>query len=306
MNQLKRFYNQNRKKIWGFIIIITFLFALLQLANYFAKLQSEKTIQQGIENERPIDSSVNSVNETNTSQNNNNQTSKKETETDTIKKFASYCNKKDLENAYNMITNECKEQMFNNIETFERIYYNSAFENKTKDVVIENWSNHTYLVYFRESALATGKSTTENQKGDYITVVTDDEDNYKLNINSYIGYEDINKTKEDNNIKMEVVCKNMYRDYEEYKIKVTNNTNTDILLDSLDNVDTLYIEDSKGMNYSSYTHELSRQLLTITKGHTRELNIKFYNSYSSSKKIKTLVFSDLWKNNEQMKLKIEL
>lgn len=306
MNQLKSYYNQNRKKIWGFIIIIAFLFTLLQLVNYFAKVQNEKTIQQAIYNESTLDNSVNSVNGTNTSQNYNNQTSKKETETDTIKKFASYCNKKDLENAYNMITNECKDQMFNNLETFERLYYNSAFENKTKEVVIENWSNHTYLVYFKESALAIGRSTTENQKGDYITVVTDDEDNYKLNINSYIGYKQLNKSKEDNNIKIEVICKNMYMNYEEYTIKVTNNANKEIILDTLQNVDTLYIEDSKGMNYSSYTHELSKELLTISKGHTRELNIKFYNSYSSDKKIKSLVFSDFWKNNEQTKFKIDL
>ena len=36
MDNIKRYYNQNRKKIWGIIIIIAFAFVLLQLANGMA------------------------------------------------------------------------------------------------------------------------------------------------------------------------------------------------------------------------------------------------------------------------------
>lgn len=307
MNQLKRYYNQNRKKIWGIIIIIAFAFAILQLANFFAKRQNEQAIQKAVTQQRVADNTVNTIDGTNTSQSSSNtQASKSSTETDTIKQFVSYCNKKDLENAYNMLTNECKEQMFSDIETFERIYYNSAFENKAKDAVINNWSNHTYLVYLRESALSTGKVSDENQNGDYITVVKDDESNYKLNINSYIGYKGINKTKDENNIKMEVLNKNTYMNYEEYTIKVTNNNNNIIILDSLYNAETIYIEDSNGTKFPSYNHELSKDLLTISGGHTRELRIKFYSSYSSSKKIKKLVFSDMRIETEKIKYNVEL
>ena len=46
MNNLKRYYNQNRKKIWGIIIIIAFVFALLQVANGIARSNNNKRIEQ--------------------------------------------------------------------------------------------------------------------------------------------------------------------------------------------------------------------------------------------------------------------
>lgn len=307
MNKLTRYYNQNRKKIWAIIIIIAFAFAMLRLANYFAKINNQKAIQ----NVTPSQVSVNN-NLTNTTAVGNSVQSSSSgkfktqiAETDIIKEFTSYCNKKELENAYNMLTNECKNQMFSGLQSFEDIYYNSAFENKTKEVIIENWSNHTYLVYFRESALATGKATDTNQKGDYITVVKDDEDNYKLNVNSYIGYKEINKTKEENGIKMEVVCKNIYMNYEEYKIIVTNQSEEEIILDRLNDGKNVYLEDDNRLQYPFYSHEFSENLFTISQRHTREYNIKFYNSYNSSRKINSLIFSNVWKGKDITKYKID-
>lgn len=306
MGKLRRYYNQNRKKIWQIIIIIGFAFLMLRLANFIAKKQNEQNIQNVTVRQQA--NAKNNIVQGNTSQGNssNTQVNKKTTETEVVKQFISYCNKKDLENAYNMITDECKEQMFNDIETFERIYYNSAFEGKSKDVVVDNWTNHTYLVYFKESALSTGKAKDENQRGDYITVVKDKDGNYKLNINNYIGYKEINKTKENQNIKMEVICSNAYMNYEEYKIKVTNQSDEEIILDRLTGTESIYLEDSKGMKYPFYGNELSIDQLTIPNGHTKIINIKFYNSYSSSKEIKTIVFSNLIKNNNQINYKIEL
>ena len=309
MNQIKRYYNQNRKKIWGIIIIIAFLFAILQLANYMAKKSNEQTIQNTITKQQESNSkNTNTINQNNTQTNNNNETETSYTmsKEDTIKQFLSYCNKKDIEKAYNMLTNECKNELFQDQEKFENLYYNSAFENKVKDTQITHWSSNIYIVYFRDSALATGKETTETQKGDYITVVKDDEEEYKLNINSYIGYKKIDKTKESEGIKTEVKNRNTYMKYDEYTIKVTNNSREDIILDNLENVDSIYIEDSNGTKYPSISNELSKDILTISKGHTKEIKIKFYSSYVSDKTIKKIVFSNLIKDNNKLKYTIEV
>ena len=309
MNRLRRFYNQNRKTVWGIIIIIAFAFALLQLANFFVKRQSEEKLQQAkIQQEQQVRSQTSNTEQTNTIQSNNasSQTTNTTSRTDIIKQFITYCNKKDIEKAYDMISNECKEQMYKNIEDFKRLYYDNTFENQTKDTSIDNWADNTYLVYFKESALATGKVKDENQKGDYITVVKDDENNYKLNINSYIGYKEINKTEEKENMKINVICKNVYMDYEEYTIKATNNSQEEVKLDTLENSESIYIEDSKDMKYPSHNHELSEELLRIPQGHTKELKIKFYSTYSTSRKIKSIVFSELQKNNQTIKFEIAL
>lgn len=47
---------------------------------------------------------------------------------------------------------------------------------------------------------------------DYITIVNENGQT-KLNINSYIGKQQINKTQESNNVKIKVVETNVYFDY---------------------------------------------------------------------------------------------
>ena len=146
--------------------------------------------------------------------------------------------------------------------------------------------------------LATGKSNDGYSKQDYITVKEEDGED-KLNINNYIGHTDINKTTEKDEISMQVISKEAYMDYEEYKINVTNNKDQAIVLDGRSNVDSLYLEDSRGQKYSAYTHELTTPMLNLDAGSSRELTIKFYNRYGSNKTIEYIVFSDLLVSNYQ-------
>jgi hypothetical protein len=146
--------------------------------------------------------------------------------------------------------------------------------------------------------LSSGKSNNGYSKQDYITIEKVDNE-YKLNINNYIGYTQINKITNQNNISVEIVSKNTYMDYEEYIIKVTNNKENTILLDSRRNTKTLYLEDSKESQYSSYSHELTEPMLTVSAGQTKEVKIKFYSSYISTKNIKYIIFSDLLLYNSQ-------
>lgn len=310
MGSLKRYYNQNRKKIWGFVIIIASVLMLIQIANGIARSNSERQIAQAEKQMQNNSSNINNQSQTSTSGKNtqNSQNTQTNSKVSTINKFIDYCNKKDLESAYNMLTDDCKNKMFGNIETFEEIYYNNTFENKSKEAEIEKWSNNTYIVTYTENALATGKiaTTKEEQKVDYITVAKDEDENYKLNINSYIGYKEINANKETDGIKIEVLNKNTYMNYETYTINVTNNSGEDIELDSLYDAETIYLEDINSVKYPAYSGELSGGILKISSGHKRQLKIKFFSSYVSTKQVKQLVFSDIWKNRRRLEMAIDL
>ena len=59
MHNLRRFYYQNKEKIWKIILFIVFCFALLQFANYLAKINNEKKRNQ--------EALLNEQNKTNTS-----------------------------------------------------------------------------------------------------------------------------------------------------------------------------------------------------------------------------------------------
>ena len=154
-----------------------------------------------------------------------------------------------------------------------------------------------YKVNVNEDFLSTGRYSKEETIQDYITVVEVD-NQYKLNINGYIGREEIGKSKENNNIIIEVEKTDIYMDYQFYKIKVTNNSENTILLDDGVNINAMYIEDENGNQYSAYNHELNEGQLIVSPRETKELEIRYYNKYASEKKINKVVFSRMILNNE--------
>lgn len=302
---IRRYYNQNRKKIWGIIIIIAFAFLMFYLLNYIVNnTKEEENIQ-----------TINEINyETNSSKITTNQSvvtgenvssNKLKTQAGVIDQFISYCNERNLQEAYDLLTDECKEQIYNSLEIFEQAYYNDVFGGETKTATVENWVDNTYRVRIVDNLLATGKSNDGYAKQDYITVKKTGED-YKLNINNYIRYTEIGKTTQKDDISVEIISKNTFMDYEEYKIKVTNNTDKDIKIDGRSDVRSLYIEDSRGKKYSSYNHELTDPMLLVQSEHTNELSIKFYSSYTSTKKIEYMVFSDVVVYDGQLTEKKEI
>lgn len=304
---LIRYYNQNRKKIWGILIIIFFAFILLQLFSYIHKETNKKKLN-----------TTNSINiETNVNTNNTKLISKEsaitgETMTNEeikntmfiIDQFISFCNNKELEQAYNLLTDECKNKIYHTLESFEQGYYNDVFGGEVKKCSVENWVNNIYKVKITEDILSTGRSNNGYSKQDYITVKKE-ENGYKLNINNYIGNTEINQITKQDNISMEVLNKDTYMEYEEYTIKVTNETENTILLDGKSDVKSLYLQDSNGKQYSSYSHQLTEPMLTISSGETKEVTIRFYSAYQSTKEIQYIVFSDLLLYNGQLGERIE-
>ena len=309
MHNLKRFYDQNRKGIWMAVIIIASIFILLQLLNYFARKNNEKELNNSNNTEEIVPNNSTSTNvnlkssksaitgESISEQNLN-------TAKETIENFIDLCNTRNLEEAYDMLTEECKNQMYTSVDVFEQAYYKNVFNGEEKSCNIENWTGDIYKVNIVGDMLATGKSNNGYTKQDYITVKKED-NNYKLNINNYIGYKKIDKTTEKDGIEINIISKNTYMDNEQYTIKVTNNSKNNISLDGLSNVKSLYLQDSKGAKYSAYVQELTEPTLKVQAGQTKEVTIKFYSNYVSNKNIEYIIFSDMIIYSGQGSEKIE-
>lgn len=297
MYKLKRFYDQNRKGIWMAIIIIASLFILLQVVNYFEKINNEKELNNNTNGDvnaisNNINTNVNLKSSTSAITGENVSKENLDSATKTIEKFINFCNEKKIEEAYNMLTEDCKREMYTSVNMFEQAYYNDVFNGEEKSCNIENWTGNIYKVNIVEDMLSTGKSNNGYTKQDYMTVKKED-NGYKLNINNYIGYSKIDKTTKSDNIEINVISKNTYMDNEQYAIKVTNSSKNEISLDGLSNVKSLYLQDRKGAKYSAYTHELTRETLKVEPGQAKELTIKFYSNYVSDKNINYIVFSDM-------------
>lgn len=292
MYKLIRFYNQNRTKIIKTILIIVLIILVIQLLNYLTKLKIEKEKTQ---NSALLNNSI--VNNTSTSlitdksavSGESVSSNKLKKDTDIIDDFIKFCNDGDINSAYLLLTEECKEVMFPSIDDFYNIYYSKVFDTY-KTHTIRNWSGSTYQVKFSGDILSTGDLNNSVTNQDYITVVTKDGER-KLNINGYIERIEVDKEVEVKKINIKVEKMDIYMNFVDCAFYVKNNSYRTILLDNFIDVDSMYIKDDSGVQYSAYTHELSKETLKLGVSQEKKINMKYYSKYSSTKDIDKIVFS---------------
>lgn len=187
------------------------------------------------------------------------------------------------------------------MQLFKQKYVDKIFTTK-KMVSIKNWLDftNTYKVKILDDMISTGKiSSSEDVIEDYYTIVQQDKE-YKLNINAYIGKATINKVGQTNDgITITVITKNVYKEYEEYSIKIENTTSQIISLDSQESGDSMYLLGSNEAKYKAYSYELDQTNLCIQPNETKTITIRFYKIYSNSVNIEQLVFSDIILNYEE-------
>ena len=299
MYKLIRFYNQNRNQIIKIILIIVFVIGIIQLLNYLVgkKNNIDNNIQTNVSYANNQTSEIVSDKSLVSGQTIASETIKKDSEI--IKLFVVLCNQNNIEEAYELLTNECNENMFPTVEDFKRIYCSEIF-NSYKTYTLENWTSNTYQVRYTGDILGTGDLNNNETRQDYITVVNKNGEK-KLNINNYIGRNNLNKTTNYDDIKIVITNVDTYMDYEIYNLSIQNNSNKDILLDTNDNTKSIYLLDSKNMKYYFYNNEVIENKLMVKSDFTNSLQIKFASSYSSSKKIKQLVFSNVILDYEKYK-----
>lgn len=313
MHNLRSFYYNNKYKIWG---IIAFIVVILFSIRTLDRIAKEQNMQK-----------LNSISNVNTSKNNSSISNNSNTfinssesavtgddiseeEIDEVQKiidqFITYCNEKELENAYNMLSDECKKVLYQDVNKFKTLYYDKAFNGKSKSVGIENWIGNTYKIKINEDIMSTGKISNSSLQ-DYYTIVQDQNGNKKLNINNFVGTEKINVETNTNNLKINVLYRNIYIDNEEYVLNIENKTNDRIVLDSKRNTKSIYVLDKNEIKYYAYSNELLSNLLNIDSGFSTQLKIKFIKNYSStSRKDEQIVFSDSNINNKTEKIYIDL
>lgn len=284
INNFKRFFNQNIRNIIITIIVVIFIIGGIQLFNYIAKQNKGNTNVVEYNEKRGQAYSI--LSDTTVSK------EKNEKNVDLIDKFIDYCNTGKIEEAYNLLTNECKELYYPTINEFIKNYYNRVFA-EPKTYSVQSWitasGSYTYKVKILDDMMATGKYNAEGSVEDYYTIIN----NEKLNINKYIGRKEINKNAEKDGILFEIKYKDMYLDYEEYCINIKNNNNFNIAVDSKETTKSIYLTGKNDITYSSYIHELTIEDLIIESNREKEMKIKFNKSYDPERVIKSISISNI-------------
>ena len=120
MRNIIRFYNENRLTFWIIVLIILFIIFLLHFFNGLAREESKRNYEasKNRENSNTTQASINKEKETtkpiisgeeisNTKKTNNN---------NIIESFLNYCKNSQIDEAYNLLSSNCKEVYYNSKE----------------------------------------------------------------------------------------------------------------------------------------------------------------------------------------------
>lgn len=298
MNNFISWYNQNRRKFWT--VIITVIVISMILWRLINTLGFSRTTSLNVEKKQVDTNTLNTVSLTSEkSAITGARTTISQDEVNLIDQFFSYCNSGKIQEAYNLISDDCKNEMYSEIKIFQKAYFNPIFGNGKRNITIENWTGKIYLVILNEDFLATGRYSNDNTLQDYVTVVKDNEGNLKLNINNYVGRTIYEKTSSAKNLEIKLLRKDTYMDYETYTFEIKNNSNyTTLLGDIQDEENVSYLVDKNDLKYNAYVHELVEPQMEILGKQIKNITIKYFSEYSSTKHLKALVFPKIYLNYE--------
>lgn len=304
MNRFIRYFNQNRFRIIITILIVAFIIILIQIINYILKqfqtdiTQTEPTI---VDSSIPRESVI-------TGEELPEETT--ETNVNIIKQFVEFCNNKEYENAYNLLSQDCKDELFNTLDLFISNYCNKIF---TTEITysLELWYNtsntYTYrIIYSENNILQTGSTNSSNNIEDYITIIKNNGEN-QLNINSFIGKDNINRTQNAEGLEISITVNDryIYRDYESYNITIRNNTDKTILISEGINGNDICLIDTNEVEYNSILNEIPVENLELTPGMERTLEIRFYKMFNLYRTIESVSFKNIILDKNEYINKIE-
>ncbi len=149
-----------------------------------------------------------------------------------VDKYFNYCNNGEYENAYNMITKECRDKLYPTLDQFKS-YVDFVFEGKKKIYNIQNYSiyenKYIYSIRILDDILANGTTDGYSYYEEKLVLIEENGE-FKLSIGQYIGEEKPNKYVEDENMIVEITNKSVDYETETYTIKVTNKTDKYIVI----------------------------------------------------------------------------
>lgn len=285
---IKRTIDKNHKLIIQILIIIIFALFIIKSFNSFYEEKENKRKRESAEkaaSSQIVETPENTPNYYGVESNSIEKT---------MRSFVKYCNNREINNAYKMLTEECKNAMFPTVEDFEKIYINNIY-NVEREYELLKWSTdgniETYQVTLYGNILATGNSNSYTQE--FCTFIKDSKGNYKLNINNYICGEDRNVQETQNNITIKIGHIDIYEEYEEAQITIANNTSKTILLTGDRYKKNIYLQNSKDTTYSSLNSKFDKEQIVLKPNSFQSITVKFNKGYSISNKAQYLVLSDV-------------
>lgn len=148
--------------------------------------------------------------------------------------YMKYLLEGNVESAYHMLSEECKENSFDNqLDSFTTYVLNKV--GSAKRYVIQDYSNegntYIYQVKYTDDFLATGlTNTTYSFTEEKIVFKKQKDGTLNMAVGSFVDYEEINNVAENQYLKVDVQTVQKYYGYEVYTVKITNRSDDTIVI----------------------------------------------------------------------------
>lgn len=300
MLKIVRLYNQNRRIVWLALIIAIFCIAIISLVNKAYQEQSQANMEklaQELAKKSQEENPSNIVDYEKAAvpltSGENVHSSVRDEIQGVLEQFIKCVTNNQIQEAYSLLTKECKEIEYPSVENFAQSYC-SDVSNKIYDFQLWTSDNSAYVyqVKFLDDMLSSGRDTSKNYLQDYITAIKQD-GIYRLNVNKLIKVTQLDKTTESHDIKFTLKKAETYFDYEYYEIEIINNSQKEVILDSREQDNSTYIKNSDGLKIRALLYENKEEDLKVDAGETKTIKIKFNNTYNGEKTIRCVGFSNV-------------
>lgn len=217
---------------------------------------------------------------------------------DTIDDYINKCNNKDYSGAFELLTTDCKTHVFGDSLDNFTTYASSVFPNK-KRYSIQNYSNfgqaYIYNVKLIDDIIATGLTNQSYAYYEEKFAVKEEDGKIKLNVNDYMGFNDLKKVAEDDYLKIRVENKEEFYSFEIYSVKITNKTDKKIVIyDGIVGNELSLISGQDERNPINV-----KDTITLEPGETRTFEITFNKYYDESTKASEIAFNKIRIMTEQ-------
>jgi len=221
--RIRDFFRRNKKVI----VIILAIWLIIMVINHFFKTNSFEEFERTSYKEHEAIMDTDEIVPQTLQKNIN----------ETVDKYFNYCNNKQYEEAYKMVSDECKEVYFPTLDDFK--YYIDIVFDENKIYYLQNFSNYNgkyiYRMRIMEDLMATGLTGKDELffYEEKIVLGKKSDGSISLSLRQFIENATLEEVYEDAYVKIWVDSKDVFYEEEAYHIRVKNKTsNTIVLADS--------------------------------------------------------------------------
>lgn len=282
MEKIRRFFYNNKKEIFKVVGIIVIIIVAIQILNQLAKkkIAEENSAKKTIDYGRDISAVSNEKKNSNVYKE----------EKGILETFVKYCNDKDYDSAYSMLSEECREALYPTEKEFKEKYCDINFD-IPKTCGFQVWSGNTYKVEIRDDIMSSGKYIKERYNEDFYTI-----QNNKINIGKLIKRTKFVNTESEGDFKVRIDTMDVFKDYTVINISAINKSDKQALVDPLISDRYIYITDNNGVKYFFSVSEVAKEDVIIKPGETKQIPLKFYITSREDLTLETLSIERMIEN----------